>query len=337
MGRWVAYLLLAVAGAGDRELFADDPDFTSQGEYLGVVQTGPNAGKAGLQVVALGEGKFEAVLLRGGLPGNGYVLKSASGKFSGERDGDQVILAEQSSAPPRRIALSGSFARVEDGRGQPIGQLKKVLRKSPTLGAAPAAEANVLFGRTQSPAALKDAKLTPDGLLQAGALTADPVGDFHMHLEFRTPFEPQDRGQGRGNSGVYIQERYEVQILDSFGLAGDASECGGLYRQRPPDLNMCLPPGSWQTFDIYFTPARWNDKDEKTSPARISVFHNGIAIHDDVAITGNTGAGQPEEPTLRPIRLQHHGDAVVFRNIWLVPASGKYAAFSPRHGGGCAN
>jgi hypothetical protein len=155
--------------------------------------------------------------------------------------------------------------------------------------------------------------------MEVGAITKRKFTDFRLHLEFRTPYMPAARGQGRGNSGVYIQQRYEVQILDSFGLVGEFNECGSLYRQTPPDLNMCLPPLAWQTYDIVFTAARFDPETKaKTAPARITVFHNGVAVHDDRAIASKTGAGQPEAPTPNPILFQNHSDPVRFRNVWFV-------------------
>jgi hypothetical protein len=129
---------------------------------------------------------------------------------------------------------------------------------------------------------------------------------------------PRARGQGRGNSGVYIQKRYEVQILDSFTLSGAPNECGGLYRQRPPDLNMAFPPLSWQTYDIDFTAARFNIDGDKVKNARVTVVHNGVVIHDDVELPNKTGAGDREGPTPGPIRFQWHNDLVHFRNLWIV-------------------
>jgi hypothetical protein len=175
----------------------------------------------------------------------------------------------------------------------------------------------VLFDGS-TPVNLQDASVTDDGLLAPGASTATPVRDFQMHLEFRTPYMPYARGQARGNSGVYIQRRYEVQILDSFGLEGEANECGGLYKQRRPDLNMCLPPLAWQTYDIYFTAARWRADGAKIANARITVLHNAVAVHDGYELTDKTGAGRPEGPEDLPIHFQDHGNPVRFRNIWIV-------------------
>src|SRR5205814_4975648 len=178
-------------------------------------------------------------------------------------------------------------------------------------------------------------KLSPDGNLMAGVLTKIPVDAFHMHVEFKTPFMPTARDQQRGNSGVYIQRRYEVQILDSFGLEGAFNEAGSLYRQTPPDLNMAFPPLTWQTYDIWFTPPQFAaDGKTKTANARITVLHNGIPIHWHREITAKTGGGQQEAPQPLPIQLQDHGNPVMYRNIWLVPGEGdakwqSSAAYSP--------
>jgi hypothetical protein len=129
---------------------------------------------------------------------------------------------------------------------------------------------------------------------------------------------PLARGQARGNSGVYIQKRYEVQILDSFGLRGADNECGGLYKQRAPLLNMSFPPLIWQTYDIDFTAARFDAAGKKTANARITVRQNGVVIHDNIEITAKTGGGSVEGPDPLPIKLQDHGNLVHFRNIWIV-------------------
>jgi hypothetical protein len=127
------------------------------------------------------------------------------------------------------------------------------------------------------------------------------------------------RGQGRGNSGVYLQNRYEVQVLDSYGLAGLDNECGGIYKIGRPRVNMCAPPGQWQSYDMTFKAARFNNAGNKTDKARLTVVHNGVTIHDDIEIPGPTG-GALDGDESRPggIYLQDHGNPVQFRNIWVV-------------------
>jgi hypothetical protein len=155
-------------------------------------------------------------------------------------------------------------------------------------------------------------------LLAGGTKSNQKFGDFTLHVEFRTPFKPTARGQGRGNSGVYLQDRYEVQVLDSFGLKGENNECGGIYSKIKPRVNACFPPLSWQTYDIDFEAARFDADGKKTKNAVATVRHNGILIHDHVEIPGSTGGGQPEKAEPGPIQLQGHGNPVFFRNIWIV-------------------
>ena len=129
---------------------------------------------------------------------------------------------------------------------------------------------------------------------------------------------PQARGQRRGNSGVYIQGRYEVQILDSFGLEGADNECGSLYKQRAPLVNMSFPPLAWQTYDIDFTAPRFDSSGNRTTAAPSPSALNGIVVQKDVEITAKTGADAPKAPIRIAIRLQDHGNPVHFRNIWIV-------------------
>ncbi len=150
-------------------------------------------------------------------------------------------------------------------------------------------------------------------------MTKRDFTDFKMHIEFNTPqMPPNVKGQGRGNSGIYIQRRYELQILDSYGLEPKNNECGSLYKFKAPDKNVCRMPGRWQSYDIIFRAARF-DGDMKTDKARISVWHNGVLIHNDVELANKTGAGRPEGPEPGPILLQEHGNEALFRNIWIVP------------------
>jgi hypothetical protein len=294
------------------------PDYALQGEYLGSVYfPGRGIEGCGLQVVALGGGKFDAVCYRGGLPGAGWDRVTKL-QYSGQTENGKVTFA----LPSGGFMVDGLTALSFDSGGRTLGRLSKINRTSPTMGQPPPAGATVLFdGRSSE--LLPNAKLTDDGLLLAGVLTKMPVDAFRLHLEFRTPFMPSARGQARGNSGVYIQQRYEVQILDSFGLEGVENECGGLYRQQRPDVNMCLPPLAWQTYDIWFTPPRFaEDGATKTANARLTVLHNGVPIHWHREITAKTGGGRPEGPQPLPINLQDHGNPVAFRNIWIVLGQG---------------
>ena len=116
--------------------------------------------------------------------------------------------------------------------------------------------------------AFKGGKMTEDGLLMQGCTSKQKFGSCKVHIEFRTPYQPEDRGQARGNSGIYVGARYECQMLDSFGLKGENNECGGLYSVKAPDVNMCLPPLAWQTYDIDYTAAKYEGDKLVTQPAR---------------------------------------------------------------------
>lgn len=145
-------------------------------------------------------------------------------------------------------------------------------------------------------------------------------GAFKLHVEFRVPYMPKATGQARGNSGVYVQGRYEVQVLDSYGLDSKDDDCGGIYKVAKPLVNACKAPTVWQSYDIDFQSPKFIDG-KKTELGRITVLHNGVKIHENVKITtDNTTAGLGGDPSKPgPILLQDHGNPVQFRNIWLVP------------------
>jgi cytochrome c553 len=302
VAQWAAWPTISVA----QEVTFDSPaaatadsDFEVQGEYVN--------DKLGLQVIALGKGDFDLLLYQGGLPGDGWD-GTAPQKFDGE------------SSVVRQLAQS---------RG-----LKKIERQSPTLGAQPPIGAVVLFDGTQK--SLDDhwnpgAKRTADGLLIQGAMTKEKFRDYTLHIEFRTPFQPSARGQGRGNSGVYHQGRYETQVLDSFGLTGKNNETGGIYEVRDPDLNMCFPPLIWQTYDVDFTAARFDDSGRKTDDAILTVRLNGVLVQNTVKVPAPTRAAPlAESPEPGPIYLQDHGNPVRYRNVWLVPRDADKDARRPR-------
>ncbi|MCK4291653.1 MAG: DUF1080 domain-containing protein [Planctomycetes bacterium] len=150
-------------------------------------------------------------------------------------------------------------------------------------------------------------------------ITRKQFNDVKLHVEFRSPFMPEKRGQGRGNSGVYLQGRYEVQVLDSYGLEGKDNECGGIYKVRAPRVNMCAPPTQWQTYDITFTAPKFNAEGKLEERAKMTVVHNGVLIQDKTEVGGSTTAsagGKASEPG--GVYLQDHGNKVEYRNIWLV-------------------
>ena len=143
-----------------------------------------------------------------------------------------------------------------------------------------------------------------------------------LHVEFRTPYEPKKQGQLRGNSGVYLQGRYEVQVLDSYGIPMDKyamQDCGSIYGVAVAKLNACKAPTVWQSFDIEFHPPTFDASGKKAAPARMTVTHNGVKIHDDQEIkVDNTTAGMGGDPkTPGPVMLQDHGDPVQYRNVWV--------------------
>jgi len=177
----------------------------------------------------------------------------------------------------------------------------------------------IVDGAMRDPA-LREAKIVPGS---GSIVTKRQFRDFKLHVEFKTPQLPADvKGQARGNSGVYLQRRYEIQILDSFGLPPKDNECGSLYTVKAPDKNVCKQPGEWQSYDITFHAARFEGQSKnakKVKNARITVWQNSVLIHDDVEIPNKTGAGQPERPEPGSILLQEHGSEVMFRNIRIVP------------------
>ena len=216
------------------------------------------------------------------------------------------------------LRIKDGVLKVQGWDGESLGELKKVERKSATLEAKPPAGAIVLFDGT-SLDALNNGKIIEGKLLAATSVESkQKFGDHTLHIEFRTPFMPNSRGQGRGNSGVYVQSRYEIQVLDSFGLEGRDNECGGIYSIAEPRVNMCYPPLSWQTYDIDFTAARYDANGNKIKNARVTVRHNGVVIHDDLELPHGTPGRHDEGPGPDALFLQDHGNPVAFRNIWVV-------------------
>ena len=290
-----------------------DRNFDLMGEFVGQI-SGAGGGKQllGMQVRPKGEDDFEAVSFIGGLPGEEKHNRDGA-KLVGRRSGNFLVL----SGGPWAVFVEPEHCTLIDHTGTKLGQLKRVRRTSPTLGAKPPKDAVILFDGTHIDQ-FTNAQMTKDGLLMEGADMKPMFQDFDLHVEFRLPYMPQADGQKRGNSGIYLQSRYECQILDSFAQDRLINGCGAIYTFRKPDLNMCFPPLVWQTYDIRFTAPRWASDGSKIRNARITSWLNGVKIQDNIEVPNKTGHGQIEEPLLLPTRLQNHKDPVRFRNVWLI-------------------
>jgi len=222
-------------------------------------------------------------------------------------------------------------------------QLRRVQLGSPTLGAKPPAGAIVLFdGKNFDHWQHLDGRPATWYLLDNGVMevhsahndaerkqglggdirTKENFKDYKVHAEFRYPVEPGKAGQGRGNSGFFLQGKYEIQILNSYGLQGWWNECGAMYKTSPPFVNSARPPMEWQTYDVEYTSSVWKDG-KKISPPRVTLRFNGVLVHTDEEIPHITahafGSRMDEPQSDGPICLQDHGNAVQFRNIWLIP------------------
>ena len=285
------------------------PDFATQGEYA----TDKSAAHPyGVQVVALGDGKFEVVVLAGGLPGDGWDTKSRV-ELKAARKGDAADIKPDKGFSGSIADGSLSLTTPESGKLT----LKKIERQSPRAGAQPPPDATILFDGTNADD-WQNGKIDERHLLVDGARTKKKYQDFTMHVEYILPFKPLARDQERGNSGVYLQDRYEVQILDTFGHPAEFNGAGSMYRQHAPSVNMCYPPLQWQTYDIEFHAAKFDPSGKKIQDAEVTLNHNGVIVQDHYKLTGKTGAGHPEGPQPGPIWLQEHHNPVFFRNVWIV-------------------
>jgi len=310
------------------------------GDWQGrwTLDDGYDSGPLVAQVITLGNGQYRAnfngefdyrwpplFTLEGKLEGS-------APQFKGRAEFGHVIDIESSIKAGK---FTGKFKGTADD-GTPIAgafTMEKTIRLSPTLGTKPPESAVVLFaGKKKDTDNWQAARrrimgfpwLLKDGAMEVnprkgGIITKQKFGDCKLHIEFRTPFMPEARGQRRGNSGVYLQGRYEVQILDSYGLQGMDNECGGIYKVGRPLVNMCAPPTQWQTYDITFRAPRFDTNGKKTELATLTVKHNGVLIQNGVKAKGPTTAA-PDRTEKGPggLYLQDHGNPVQFRNIWLI-------------------
>ena len=210
-----------------------------------------------------------------------------------------------------------------------VAQETKVELKNTSLGAKPPEGAIVLVDGESLSAWVKRNGEPATWTIEDGGMTVKPGagnivtkesfdGDFLLHAEFSVPYMPEAKGQARGNSGIYLQGRYEVQVLDSYGLDSQDNDCGGIYKQHKPLVNACKPPLQWQTYDIDFQAPVVEDG-KVVKKARATIKQNGVVIHDDVEIEPTPGGIASDTAASGPILLQDHGNLVQFRNMWLLP------------------
>jgi hypothetical protein len=280
-------------------------DFRIQGEYEGEL-TGQ--GKWGAQVFTVADGKFRVMFMSGGLPGAGWDGKAKTVQGEALRAESKAVIAGpwRGEIDPEAQSLTGKTDKGLDFT------LRKVARQSPTMHAKPPDGALVLFDGTSAEHFPK-AKMSDDKLLLVPAISKQRWKSVQLHVEFIVPY----RCPSRGNSGVILQNCYEIQVLESFGAPPSPSGCGGLYVFRKPDVNMTFPPLSWQTYDVDFTAARFDTEGKMIERPVITVRHNGVLIHDRVTLPEKGNIGKPT-PDGGPLHLQAHGSPVRYRNIWIV-------------------
>ena len=315
--RWVkglAFLVMVAAGAC--LALADD----IMGEYEGTFVADKTVTlKASADVVAEGNGYYRIVLSAPGKEGgDGAFVEVYGRQFRRE-----VGLIGEAGGYHWSGQIANGVLVAKSGYGQSF-ELKKIERTSPTAGLEPPEGAVVLlpFAAGEKP----DTSLWTNGAWKAmgnGSMQCEPRRGANrtrqqfshikrLHVEFKLPLEPSNRGQHRANSGVYLLDAYEVQVLDSFGLVHTSGDCGGLYGIARARVNACLPPETWQTYDITFQPAKLDGDGEVTALPWITVLHNGVKIHDRQEIP------KRNHRTQGPLQLQDHGHKIQFRNIWLV-------------------
>jgi len=310
--------------AGKPNKRIEEPDNAIMGEYVG--QWRPAGGKAVealARVIGEGDNKYRVRLF------TSHAWSSKFGELEGTAKDKRVELAGKVGDTDGKGTIEGGEVLVaKSSAGEFEG--KYTLRKSPTEGQKPPAGAVVLLpyapGKKTNLAEWNNQKwqTLDDGsvLVQGGGnVSKRNFGSIKLHVEFRCPYQPKARGQGRGNSGVYLHGKYEVQVLDSFGLEGKGNEAGAIYGVAKPKVNPALPPTRWQTYDIVFHAPKVGDDGTVTKPPVFEkVLFNGVLVQENAEVTKTTTAGMKGKVGEQgPLMLQDHGNPVRFRNIWYVP------------------
>ena len=311
------------------------------GDWQGTVTLDGQEQKVCAYMIPLGDGKYEARFvsdftkrapylfrLKGSIRGGQFRfiddVPLEAERVIGTTEKGIVFDAALWAGPVSDTGVQGAVT----GKRQGSFQLKQTQRLSPNQGQQPSAGAVVLFDGSNLDAwTQRDRrgtpkwKLLPGGVMEVSGgdiVSKEKFGDCHIHLEFRLPYMPTSFGQARANSGVYPIGRYEIQVLDSYGLEGYDNECGGIYTISRPLVNACAPPLQWQSYDITFKMAKFDAAGKKTGNARITVVHNGVTVQDNTEIPHVTGgAVNDRENEPDGIDLQDHGNPVQYRNIWV--------------------
>lgn len=313
---WRAMLM----APGDPEDVKDDINGVYTGTFVPANQTNVPATPTQVKVVAWGPNEYRAVVE---LPDGDKtrrvevpLRKGNDGKITADGNAGGANWTGNLENGKLTLAGGGDFT------------VNREAKSSPTQGLKAPANAIVLLSNEPGKYPVLDEwregtwKPISDGSMQTNATgdqhTKREFGDIVLHLEYKPPVKPEARDQERGNSGVYFQDRYEMQVLDSFGWPAADNQSGGIYHVAVPKVNAALPPTEWQTYDIAFRAPRFNADGSVKIPATVTAYLNGVLIHDNVAIPGPTGGGAPGNVAKGVLRLQDHNNPVRFRNIWVV-------------------
>ncbi len=276
--------------------------------------------KATADVVAEGDGNYRIVIKA---KSNDPAMDGAFVEIYGKQEGKVVTISGRAGGYDWKGDIKDGRLKAQSRYGLNF-DLKTVESKSPNAGLKPPKNAVVLLpfeeGAEPDMSGWTNTnwKALDNGSMQVvpkkgSNKTKQQFTDIkRLHLEFKLPLEPKNRGQGRANSGVYLLDAYEVQVLDSFGLVHTSGDCGGIYNVARAKINASLPPETWQTYDITFRAARLGENGKVKELPRITVIHNGVKIHDNLEIP------KSRHRTKGPIQLQNHKHEIQFRNIWLV-------------------
>ena len=322
----LALCLMLANGCANAESVADyfpaTPD-PLQGNYVGRWSATEDIDPdISAQVIALGKGKYQVVLaakinMRAPHKANAEV-EAVDGKLNFDAEGIQGV-------------CDGETFNGGRSPGNKTFSMTKQHAVSPTMGQAAPEGAVVLFDGKGLDAwdGTEGWEMLPDGVLLATPkskyiASKQKFKDVQLHVEFRTPLMASSRGQSRGNSGVFLQDTYEVQVLDSFGLPGYYDECGALYKVAAPMVNACLPPLTWQSYDITYRAPRFDAGGKLVEFARVTVIQNGVLIHKEQELPQRTEYKEAERLGAHPqeagsIKFQGHGNYVQYRNVWVKP------------------